>query len=335
MATPPPPDDLPKSPSGRIPKWVVDEAMGKPVEAPGFRSYGVPDPLAAKANRRPSTARRWTSALLAIALVTGLVYVAQRLGLNAASTPVAVASMPGGFGLDDAAATAGHPVNGPAPGVDEAPSPLGSPAPLPGKPSRSYRFQSKQDDGTSAVAWSPCRPIHYVVRTANQPRGGAAGIQRAIAAVSAATGLQFVRDANTDEAPDRDRDAYQPDRYGDRWAPVLVAWATVDEVPDFGVDVAGEAMTQRVTTPSGDEAFVTGAVLLDPASYREISRYAGRAAADAVILHEFGHLVGLDHVNDRAQVMYPRSGPGSPTAFQRGDLTGLAALGLGACQPDV
>ena len=85
---------------------------------------------------------------------------------------------------------------------------------------------------------------------------------RAIAAVSAATGLQFVRDANTDEAPDRDRDAYQPDRYGDRWAPVLVAWAPVDEVPDFGVDVAGEAMTQRVTTPSGDEAFVTGAVLV-------------------------------------------------------------------------
>ncbi len=106
-----------------------------------------------------------------------------------------------------------------------------------------------------------------------------------------------------------------------------------------GAELAPGGVHLRVWAPKRKrvEALLDGgaAVLLDPESYREISRYAGRASADAVILHEFGHLVGLDHVNDRAQVMYPRSGPGSPTAFQRGDLTGLAALGLGACQPDV
>ncbi len=334
MSTPPP-DDLPKSPSGRIPKWVVDEASGRPVDVPGFRAYGTPDPLAKTGKGRPSTTRRWLSALLAIAIVSGLLYVAGNLGINPSAVPNAVAGIPGAGGAGNAEAPPAHPINGPMPGLEEASSPLGAPPEVSGKTSTSYRLQATQEDDVTPVTWSPCRPIHYVVRTANQPRGGAAGIERAVAAVSAATGLIFVADGTTTESPDMDRDAYQPNRYGDRWAPVLVAWATADEVPDFGVDIAGEAASVRVTTPSGDEAFVSGEVLLDPASYREISRIAGRPAADAVILHEFGHLVGLAHVNDTKQVLFPRSGPGSPTAFARGDLAGLAALGRGACQPDI
>lgn len=336
MATPPPPDDLPKSPTGRIPGWVVDEAMGRPVDAPGFRSYGTPDPLAATRGHRSST-RRWLSALLAVAVVTGLAFVARHLGIDPRAVPDAVAGIPGAGDTGGAAAggSANHPANGPLPGLEESSTPLGTPAPIAGKPSAAYRFQSTQDDETTPVAWSPCRPIHYVVRTENQPRGGAAGIENAVAAVSAATGLRFVNEGPTTESPDMDRDPYQPERYGDRWAPVLVAWATPDEVPDFGVDIVGEAGSIRVGTPSGDEAFVSGAVFLDPTSYRQIARQAGRPAADAVILHEFGHLVGLAHVNDAKQVMFPRSEPDSPTSYQRGDLAGLAALGRGACQPDI
>jgi hypothetical protein len=42
--------------------------------------------------------------------------------------------------------------------------------------------------------------------------------------------------------------------------------------------------------------------------------------------------VGLDHVDDPAQLMYPTTG--MPT-FQAGDLTGLAELGRGDCAPGV
>lgn len=328
LTQPPPPDDLPKSPTGRIPQWVVDEASGRTVDAPGFRSHGVPDPLSTATGSRRG--RRWLTTVVVLVVLVGLAIGARQLGISATSGPSVVAAPLGTF---DSAGV--HPVNGPPPGVEEESAPLGAPEPLPGTASDAYRFQLTQDDDVTPVTWSPCRPIHYVVRTANQPRGGAEGIRRAIAAVSVATGLKFVDDGTTVEAPDMQRDAYQPDRYGDRWAPVLVAWATPDEVPDFGVDIAGEAGSVRVSTPSGDQAFVSGAVLLDPASYRQIARQVNRAAADAVILHEFGHLVGLAHVNDERQVMYPRSGPESPTTFQRGDLTGLAALGRGACQPNL
>ena len=50
--------------------------------------------------------------------------------------------------------------------------------------------------------------------------------------------------------------------------------------------------------------------------------------------HEFGHLVGLDHVDDPTQLMYPSTSPAVST-FGGGDLAGLAALGSGACAPNV
>jgi hypothetical protein len=318
--SPPAPDDLPKSPTGRIPRWVLDEAMGRPVESPGFRSYGAPDPHHVGSPRRRGRMRRWLTTLAVVGALAGLVLGARALGLNPLT----------GFGI-----TAGREANAPAPGIEEASSPLGSPPPVDGRPSDNFSFAATQADGASPVTWSPCRPIHYVVRVLHQPPGGDRAVDRAFGAVSAATGLTFVDDGPTDEGPSDPRAPYQPDRYGDRWAPVLVAWATPDEVPDFGVDIAGEAGATRLTTPDGDIAYVSGVVFLDPAKYIQSAAQSSPAVADAVILHELGHLVGLAHVNDPNQVMWPRGNATGLTAFQPGDRAGLSALGRGACQPDV
>ncbi len=156
----------------------------------------------------------------------------------------------------------------------------------------------------------------------------------AVARLSAATQLQLVDDGTTSEAPSSARSAYQKDRYGDRWAPVLIAWATRVEVPDFGVDIVGEAGAAALTTASGGMTYVSGQVYLDPVEIEEIRRTAGEAAARAVLLHELGHLVGLAHVDDEAQIMSPR-GSGKVVDYQVGDRAGLAALGRGPCQPDV
>ncbi len=198
-----------------------------------------------------------------------------------------------------------------------------------------FRLIRHQDDGVTAVAWSPCRPIHVVVRRANEPAGGAAILTTAIATVSRATGLTFVDDGATAEPPVEDRRSYQLPRYGDRWAPVLITWATADEIPDMGIDVIGEAGPVGYGTASGDDAYVSGELHLDAVAMAEVLRGAkGRELATAVVLHELGHLVGLAHVNDTRQLMYPRAEAGR-TTFGPGDLRGLAALGKGACQPDV
>ena len=184
------------------------------------------------------------------------------------------------------------------------------------------------------VTWSPCRPLRYVIRPAYAPAGGAGAIASALAEVGHATGLKFVDAGATTESPTEDRSDYQPARYGKRWAPILIAWATPTEVPDFGIDVAGEAGPARAQNSKGVLTYVSGTVYLDPQKFTEIAARGGDAAAKVVILHELGHLVGLAHISDPADVMFPQASA-QVTTFARGDLSGLAALGRGPCQPEV
>jgi hypothetical protein len=222
----------------------------------------------------------------------------------------------------------------PPPGLGEAPAALGAPAPLSGPPSNSFRFVAHQHKSAAPVAFSPCRPIHYVVRPDNTPAGGRAAVTRAIVAVSEATGLRFIYDGATTEPIEEQREPYQPQRYGDRWAPVLIAWATVDEVPDFGIDVAGEARPQGLQGSSGQSFFVTGTVYLDANKARQIAHRDGPRLVQAIIEHELGHLVGLAHDADKSQLMFPRA-QRRVLEYQAGDLTGLARLGQGACAPNL
>lgn len=223
---------------------------------------------------------------------------------------------------------------GPRLGFEEAATPLGAPSGG-AVGSTAFRFKSLQPGSTVPVTFSPCRPLHYVVRPDNAPPGGDELIAAAVEAASRATGLRFVYDGATSEPLLPEREPYQPARYGQRWAPVLIGWGTPDEVPDFGVDIVGEASSQQMTRPNGARVYVTGAIYLDAVKARQIlNRRNGAHIMQTIVEHELGHLVGLAHVNDRSQVMYPRTSR-NVFGYQAGDLTGLAALGQGACAPDV
>lgn len=225
----------------------------------------------------------------------------------------------------------------PPPGVDSAPDRL-SPV-VTGPPgSGGYAFASPPTADGSPVTYDPCRPIHYVVRPDNAPANGTGLIRQAVEAVSAATGLVFHYDGPTNEAPGQ-RKPYQPDRYGERWAPVLITWANPSEVPELAGSTTGTGGSQAITvtstaTGSSETAYVTGAVVLDAPQLRQFSQQGGTAAVRAVIAHELGHVVGLAHVDDGSQLMYRESRP-NLTRYQAGDLRGLARLGDGACHPNL
>ena len=321
---------LPKSPTGRVPKWVIEERLGRSRdEPPAWRSTepaGAPRPRKMRRRRRRRTmARRSGPITTAISLlVVGLVIWSYVGG--ALRTVPAFANFPGIPGVQRGNS------NAPTPGHESQSKPLGVPAPI-AQTSDAYRFMGGKD--SPMVAYDPCRPIHYVTRLQGQPWGGGQMVASAIARVSAATGLVFVNDGSTDEAPSRQRKSYQPDRYGDRWAPVLISWDSSSENTDFAGTIIGEAGSTAMSLAGHPSVYVTGQVELDAGKLTQhLTTPAGLPLAQAVIEHELGHLVGLGHDDDPAQLMYPEARP-THTDFGAGDLTGLALLGRGACVPQL
>jgi hypothetical protein len=315
------PDGLPRSPSGRVPQWVLDEAAGRTVSPVPFRGATITPGLRRPDGRRGGRPGGRTARLAAALAFAGALAAA---GLQ----------LQGGASLTEApvsdAAQAFPAADVPPPSLDESPEPLGTPPAAPAmREGDDYRFSRVHEDG-SPVTWSPCRPIRYVTRPDHAPPWGSALVAEAVARIQAATGLQFEDAGVTTEAPSDKRDIHQPDEYGDRWAPVLIAW---DEIPDRGTEsVLGKAGAYRVPTASGEETYVSGSLHLDHDDISELVAVSGPAAGRAVVLHELGHLVGLDHVSSDVEVMAAEWT--GVTELGPGDRAGLAELGRGSCQSD-
>lgn len=177
-----------------------------------------------------------------------------------------------------------------------------------------WRLWAVRDDG-SPVRWDPCSEIAWTVR-AGDPAWLSPVVGQVLDRVTAATGLRFRRVPPRDTAVGSDR----PLASDGAWEPVVVTFTTPSET-DWLTD-ADRAVTVPVAV---DGQFVTGQVLLHDG--RELT--ADLASRDGswggVLLHEVGHLVGLDHVEDPAQVLHPVPREG-PVRLGDGDLAGLATV---------
>jgi hypothetical protein len=184
----------------------------------------------------------------------------------------------------------------------------------------SYEFMQTQPQTGEPVGYDPCRVIEVEVNPEGAPEGYDRLVDAAIEHTSAATGLTFERIGLTDRRPPKLTTA--------RREPVLVAWATADEVADLAGDVAGIGGSTAVEHGFRDRVYVTGRVVLDADAFDDLGD-DWYAAAQAIVDHEFGHLVGLDHVDDPGELMY--SDNLGRTSYGPGDLKGLARLGNLPC----
>ena len=176
--------------------------------------------------------------------------------------------------------------------------------------------------------WNPCVPIHYVVDVQVGPSSAMADIAWAFAQVSKATGLRFVADGRTQEQPSDDRVDIRHTKAGWRWAPVLVAL-----VPDsvyHGTGLHADKDSLAYTDPNvysddlGDAQIVTAQVVVDADDLTD-GGHDDPGALGPTLLHEFGHLVGLDHVDEHGEIMQPDGG--GVTSYGPGDLAGLRYVG--------
>lgn len=166
--------------------------------------------------------------------------------------------------------------------------------------------------------FDPCRPVPYRINYAGAPRNARSLVAMALAKARAATGLTFVYAGSTSGVPF----SSQP-RNGMPERGIGFAWSTprqVSQLAGGNIGVGGGWWT-------GDEGLTSAGVSIDR-TFTFRPGWTGPNSIGGLLLHELGHALGLKHVNDRAQQMYPTE-VGAPNGnYNAGDLAALRRIGL-------
>jgi hypothetical protein len=213
--------------------------------------------------------------------------------------------------------------------------PTGAPTPTPTPTSAAagYAFSATAPDG-SPYRWNPCAPVPFVVNTASAPAGALADVQEAARRVSLATGIAFQFAGTTAETPEQRRTSgyVVQGTQGRSWAPVLIAWVSGAEFQGLGYDprasgAGGPFPGEPDVAQTGQ--YVSGLVVLNAGiAPTPADGFATPTSWGIVVMHELGHVVGLDHVDDPSEIM--SSGltqPRAVTDWGPGDRQGLALVG--------
>ena len=209
----------------------------------------------------------------------------------------------------------------PAPG----PAPVQAPAPAPAPVPQSEAIAAGGGDaaafgflfpnGANPGRWNPCVGLHYSINASKAPAGGVEDLQEAIRRVGSATGINFVYDGPTTAVPNN----------GDNSTVTVIAWAAPGESNMLTGNAAGIGGASGISS-GGYIRLTRGFVVID--STRNVAPgFGGGVTQGALLMHELGHMVGLDHSGDQAQIMYPSVTSRTPADWGAADRNGLAEVG--------
>jgi len=212
-------------------------------------------------------------------------------------------------------------------GLGIGPSPLGEAPRVTGD--GSYRFiQHQPGDPNAPVTYNPCEAIQVEINPDGVDDEDQARevVLSAMKRISTATGLRLVYAGPSDARPQW-RSRTEP--VLGRVEPVLISFATSDEVAELEGEVAGVGGSASVQR-QGVRTYVSGQVTLDADAFDNLmDQSGGLDVVRAIAMHELGHLVGLAHVEDDRELMDAQNR--GQLDFGPGDRRGLALLGKGPC----
>jgi hypothetical protein len=151
------------------------------------------------------------------------------------------------------------------------------------------------------VRWNPCRTLTWG-STSQLPQSEVFALEQAFATTSRATGIAFEQ-SPVGMKPDIDVSVSLVP--GSR----VDGEGTMEYIPPYG-PVRGRAISGKISAQIGAET--------------------APELRQALYLHEIGHVMGLAHVSDPAQVMYDTVDFSDGYGFGAGDLAGLRQLGTEA-----
>ena len=212
-----------------------------------------------------------------------------------------------------------------------------------GEAATGYTLQTSTFGSTRLLdRWNPCqKAITFAVNPALAGTSAIArasallDVQRAFAAVHAATGMTFRYVGTTTYIPTGRTWTNATNRGGEP-AEIVVAWVDARHPSSLLVPgaagVGGFAMRARWPGAGAWIGYVgRGYVVLDASQNRYFKAGFGAGVTRGeLLLHEIGHTMGLGHTSLASQIMYPILQPRSVAKYGGYDLLGLKRLGRAA-----
>ncbi|MBJ7358749.1 matrixin family metalloprotease [Nocardioides sp.] len=182
----------------------------------------------------------------------------------------------------------------------------------------SYAYMHTTSDG-DPVSWDHCTAIRYQVNPEGAPGNWRELVDGAFDEMAANSGFVFL---DAGETANRTL-AGTFDPRGTRGEPVLVIWSSQGRLHGLQGDTVGLG-GGAVLEVRGLPRLVTGVIALDAESHSRTYDAMSTRDQQLILMHEIGHVLGLDHVNDDRQLMNTYFD--EQTGLGKGDIAGLKAL---------
>lgn len=187
-------------------------------------------------------------------------------------------------------------------------------------------YEFMQVSGGQPATYTSCRQIQVAIFPEGGPPDAEELVRDAVTEVRSATGLDIVVSGVFGGHAPNWNFAAVPVHPDD---PISVSWQDGDALAEMTDHVAGLGGSRTTTFRDGSPRLIAGTIAVSRDYYAYLEQTGRQEEELAILLHEFGHVFGLSHVDSPDELM-AATGQNRYT-YGKGDLEGLRRLGQGPC----